>query len=180
MAINWKVNEAVQKVYEKDEAAIADIGRRFPLFLNLASQVKDEATLKLLSCLPEIDTVRKIETVLKEGVEEVEEAEEKAPAKKAPAKKAPAKRGRKKVEVEEEDEDFDDDEEEDEEEFDDDDDMDKDVDDEEDFDEEEDEEEPAPKKRTRKAPAKRPAKKAPAKRGTRRKKPVEDDDLAGF
>lgn len=172
MAINWKVNEAVQKVYEKDEAAIADIGRRFPLFLNLASQVKDEATLKLLSCLPEIDTVRKIETVLKEGVEEVEEAEEKAPAKKAPAKKAPAKRGRKKVEVEEEDEDFDDDDEE----FDDeDDDMDED-----DEDEEFDEEEPAPKKRTRKAPAKRPAKKAPAKRGTRRKKPVEDDDLAGF
>lgn len=176
MAINWKVNEAVQKVYEKDEAAIADIGRRFPLFLNLASQVKDEATLKLLSCLPEIDTVRKIETVLKEGVEEVEEAEEKAPAKKAPAKKAPVKRGRKKVEVEEEDEDFDD-EDEDEEEFDDDDDdMDEDDEDEE-FDEEE---EPAPKKRTRKAPAKRPAKKAPAKRGTRRKKPVEDDDLAGF
>ena len=80
-----------------------DIGRRFPLFANLAAQV-NEAGVAMLDCVPEYCTARKIESVLKGDVQESgdgddEAAEDEAPAKKpekeekkAPVKKAAAKK----------------------------------------------------------------------------------------
>ena len=111
MAKNWKCNEAVRAIQAGDKAAIQDIGRRFPLFANLAAQV-NEAGAAILDCVPEYCTARKIESVLKGDVpeveeDEVEEVEEKAPAKKAPAKKS-AKKAPAKKEVEEEEDDEDD------------------------------------------------------------------------
>lgn len=112
MAKNWKVGEAVKAIQAGNKEDIMDIGRRFPLFANLAAQV-NEAGVKMLDCVPEYCTARKIESVLKGDIQEAAEGEEEAveeetPApKKAPAKaekKAPAKKAAKK-EVEEDDED---------------------------------------------------------------------------
>ena len=110
MAKNWKVGEAVRAIQSGNKEDIMDIGRRFPLFANLAAQA-NEAGTKLLDCVPDYCTARKIESVLKgdiqetEGEVEAEEAEETpAPkkAEKAPAKKAPAKaKAKAKEEVEE-------------------------------------------------------------------------------
>ena len=110
MAKNWKVGEAVQAIKAGNKEDILDIGRRFPLFANLAAQV-NEAGVALLDCVPEYCTARKIESVLKGDVQEAAEgegegAEEEAPEKKAPAKtekKAPAKKAAKKAEEEEDD-----------------------------------------------------------------------------
>lgn len=111
MAKNWKVGEAVKAIQAGNKEDIQDIGRRFPLFANLAAQV-NEAGVALLDCVPDYCTARKIESVLKGDVQEAEtEAEETeedpAPApKKAekPAKKAPAKAKAKAKEEDEEDE----------------------------------------------------------------------------
>lgn len=108
MAKNWKVGEAVEAIKAGNKEDIMDIGRRFPLFLNLATQV-NEAGVALLNCVPDYCTARKIESVLKGDVQEApetdgEEVEEEAPATKKPEKKAPAKKAAKK-EVEEEEED---------------------------------------------------------------------------
>lgn len=112
MAKNWKVGEAVKAIKEGNKEDILDIGRRFPLFANLAAQV-NEAGVALLDCVPDYCTARKIESVLKDGVQESTEdenteettEEETKPVKKA-EKKAPAKKSAKKDEEEvEEDED---------------------------------------------------------------------------
>lgn len=103
MAKNWKVGEAVRAIQAGNKEDIMDIGRRFPLFANLAAQV-NEAGVAMLDCVPEYCTARKIESVLKGDVQESgdgedEAAEDEAPAKKpakeekkAPAKKAGAKK----------------------------------------------------------------------------------------
>ena len=103
MAKNWKVGEAVRAIQAGNKEDIMDIGRRFPLFANLAAQV-NEAGVAMLDCVPEYCTARKIESVLKGDVQESgdgddEAAEEEAPAKKpekeekkAPVKKAAAKK----------------------------------------------------------------------------------------
>lgn len=113
MAKNWKVGEAVRAIKSGNKEDILDIGRRFPLFANLAAQV-NEAGVTLLDCVPEYCSARKIESVLKDGVQESEdegteeEAKEEAkPVKKAADKdkKAPAKKAAKKAEKEEDDED---------------------------------------------------------------------------
>lgn len=112
MAKNWKVGEALRAIQSGNKEDILDIGRRFPLFANLAAQC-NEAGATLLDCVPEYCSARKIESVLKDGVQESteDEAEEEAPAKEAPKKaekKAPApKKAAKKVEEEEDDEDSD-------------------------------------------------------------------------
>lgn len=112
MAKNWKVGEAVKAIQSGNKEDILDIGRRFPLFANLAAQV-NEAGVTLLDCVPEYCSARKIESVLKgdvqestedEGAEE-EVKEEAKPAKKAAEKKAPAKKAAKKEVEEEDDED---------------------------------------------------------------------------
>ena len=100
MAKNWKVGEAVRAIKAGNKEDILDIGRRFPLFANLAAQV-NEAGVALLDCVPEYCSARKIESVLKGDVQESEDegAEETpAPEKKAPAKKAPTKKAAKKEE----------------------------------------------------------------------------------
>lgn len=103
MAKNWKVGEAVRAIQAGNKDDIMDIGRRFPLFANLAAQV-NEAGVAMLDCVPEYCTARKIESVLKGDVQESgdgedEAAEDEAPAKKpekeekkAPVKKAAAKK----------------------------------------------------------------------------------------
>lgn len=157
MAKNWKFGEAVREIMAGNKEAILDIGRRYPLFLNLASQVNEAGAL-LIDCVPDYCTARKIESVLKGEVTEkaeVEETEEEEETpKKKPAKKAPAKKA-KKAEPEEEDED------------------------EEDWDEEEDDEEE--EEETPKKPSKKPAKKAakPSKKPAKKSKksePEDDDD----
>lgn len=112
MAKNWKVGEAVRAIQSGNKEDIMDIGRRFPLFANLAAQV-NEAGVALLDCVPEYCSARKIESVLKGDVQETPETEteeevEEKPAKKAPAKeekKAPAKKAAKKVEEDDADDD---------------------------------------------------------------------------
>lgn len=111
MAKNWKFGEAVRAINSGDKEAILDIGRRFPLFANLAAQV-NEAGMQLIDCVPEYCSARKIESVLKGDVQEsegddteeaVEEEAPKAPAKKEKAEKAPAKKAPAKAAKKEED-----------------------------------------------------------------------------
>lgn len=101
MAKNWKVGEAARAIQAGNTADILDLGRRFPLFTVLVAQT-NEAGMKLLDCIPDYVSARKIESVLKGDAQETEadtedetteeeEAPKKAPAKKAPEKKAPAK-----------------------------------------------------------------------------------------
>ena len=47
MAKNWKVGEAVRAIKSGNKEDILDIGRRFPLFANLAAQV-NEAGVSML------------------------------------------------------------------------------------------------------------------------------------
>lgn len=116
MARNWKVGEAVRAIQAGNKEDILDIGRRFPLFANLAAKV-NEAGAELLDCVPDYCTARKIESVLKGDVQETEDdeaaAEDEAPAKaekKAPEKaaKKAEKKPAKKAAEDDEDEDDDD------------------------------------------------------------------------
>lgn len=113
MAKNWKVGEAVKAIKAGNKEDILDIGRRFPLFANLAAQV-NEAGIALLECVPEYCSARKIESVLKDGVQESsedegaeEEVEEKEEPKAKSAKKATEKKAapKKAAKVEEEEDD---------------------------------------------------------------------------
>ena len=117
MAKNWKVGEAARAIQAGNTADILDLGRRFPLFTVLVAQT-NEAGMKLLDCIPDYVSARKIESVLKGDAQETEAdtdaedevAEEEtpkkkeAPAKKAPEKKATAKPAKKAEPKEEEDE----------------------------------------------------------------------------
>ena len=165
MAKNWSAAEAARVVVEgTDKAAIQDIGRRFPLFLASASRGQ-EGLLEIIQTLnPDRITVRIIEKVLKEDVEDMpEDSEDEAATEEKPAsKKAPSgkksKGGKKKskpVEEEpEEDEDWDED-------------------DAEEEDEDEEEVEEKPKKKKKSAP-----KNKKSKGGKKKKKPepVEEED----
>ena len=99
MATNWTLSQALAKITEgTDKAAIQDIGRRFPLTaVALAEIGKNAGADKIIGALPSHITARKIESVLKDGVEQDSDAdvedtedEEEAPKKEAkkPAKKA--------------------------------------------------------------------------------------------
>lgn len=130
MAKNWTTAEAVKVIVEgKDKEAIQDIGRRFPL-LAVASAGGAQGLLEIIGALPDHQTARKIESVLKAGIEEVETEEEeveekeekkskgkakdkkkekaKGKAKKEKEKPTKGKGNKKKEEVEEEEEDFED------------------------------------------------------------------------
>ena len=106
MAKNWKVGEAVKAIKAGNKEDILDIGRRFPLFANLAAQV-NEAGVLLLECVPEYCSARKIESVLKGEVQDsteddvVNEEEKETPKK---AEKKPAKTDKKAAKKEEEEE----------------------------------------------------------------------------
>lgn len=109
MAKNWTMKEAAKEVLANNKEAIVDIGRRFPL--TMAAIIKtngNEGALDIINALPDHITARKIESVLKDGVQEIEEdetveeaVEEKEEKAEKPAKKAPAKKAPKKAEVEE-------------------------------------------------------------------------------
>ena len=115
MATNWTLSQALAKITEgTDKAAIQDIGRRFPLTaVALAEIGQNEGAAKIIGAVPSHITARKIESVLKDGVEQdsdvdVEDAEDEEEAPKKEAKKPVKKTAKAKTE-----EDADDDEEDD-------------------------------------------------------------------
>lgn len=111
MAKNWTMKEALEAVVTGNKEGLQDLGRRFPL--TAVALAKGDFTT-IINALPDHITARKIESVLKDGIQEsveddenveVEEevVEEKpAKAKKEKAAKKPAKD--EPVEEEEDDE----------------------------------------------------------------------------
>lgn len=116
MATNWTLSQALKKITEgTDKAAIQDIGRRFPLTaVALAEIGQNVGAAKIIGAVPSHITARKIESVLKDGVdqdadEEIEDDAAEEEEDKKPAKKT-AKKPVKKAEVDDsEDEDEEDD-----------------------------------------------------------------------
>lgn len=120
MAKNWNVAEAAKMLAgEYNAADIQDMGRRFPLTLNLMARVAAKAGEdfdKLMEAFPEHITARKIESALKQAVvEDVEsmiddedvpaavlKAEEKKVTKDKPAPKPKKAKLAKEEEIEEE------------------------------------------------------------------------------
>ena len=94
MAKNWKVGEAVRAIKSGNKEDILDIGRRFPLFANLAAQV-NEAGVSMLDCVPDYCTARKIESVLKGDIQEESEGDDEGSEDEVPTKKAPVKAEKK-------------------------------------------------------------------------------------
>lgn len=115
MATNWTLSQALAKITEgTDKAAIQDIGRRFPLTAVALAEIGQNAgAAKIIGAVPSHITARKIESVLKDGVEQdfdvdvddAEDTEDEAPKKevKKPAKKA----AKEKTEEDTDDEDDD-------------------------------------------------------------------------
>lgn len=111
MATNWTLSEALKKITEgTDKAAIQDIGRRFPLTaVALAEIGKNTGAVKIIGAVPSHITARKIESVLKDGVEQdsdvdIEDAEDEDETKK-PAKKTAKAKAEEDVDAEDEEED---------------------------------------------------------------------------
>lgn len=70
MAQNWNVKQALAAINKGDKEAIADIGRRFPLTSNILARIGEhQAAGELINALPDHITVRKIESILKDGVQ---------------------------------------------------------------------------------------------------------------
>lgn len=70
MAQNWNVKQALAAINKGDKEAIIDIGRRFPLTSNILARIgEDKAAGELIGALPDHITVRKIESILKDGVQ---------------------------------------------------------------------------------------------------------------
>ena len=110
MATNWTLAEATKEILAGNKEAIQDVGRRFPLTANaIASMGNNTGALTLINAMPDYITARKIEAILKDGVQESDDVEEEneetvkeeKPAKKEKAEKKPAKK-EKEVEPEEE------------------------------------------------------------------------------
>lgn len=109
MAVNWTMAAALKAVKENKKEAIVDLGRRFPLTLKALIECGDNSgAATIIGALPDHITVRKIESVLKDGVQEetdeddVEDTEqEEKSAKKEKAAKE--KKQAKKEESEEQD-----------------------------------------------------------------------------
>lgn len=112
MATNWTLSQALKKITEgTDTTAIQDIGRRFPLTAVALAEIGQNAgAAKIIGAVPSHITARKIEAVLKDGVEQDadadidEDEEEEKPEKKAVDKKA-AKTKTKAVDEDDSDED---------------------------------------------------------------------------
>ena len=115
MATNWTLSQALAKITEgTDKAAIQDIGRRFPLTtVALAEIGKNAGAAKIIGALPSHITARKIESVLKDGVEQdsdsdVEDTEDEEETPKKEVKKPAKKAAKEKTEEDAEDEEKDD------------------------------------------------------------------------
>ena len=104
MATNWTMSQATKAILAGNKEAIVDIGRRFPLTANaIAAMGNNEGALTIISALPDYITARKIESVLKDGVQESEEEVEEEVVEEKPVKKEKAaKKPAKKVEETEE------------------------------------------------------------------------------
>ena len=108
MAKNWTMKEALEAVATGNKEGLQDLGRRFPLTI-IALAKGDIETI--INALPDYITARKIESVLKDGVQEtsdddnVEVEEEVVEEKPAKAKKEKAAKKPAKEEQVEEDED---------------------------------------------------------------------------
>ena len=84
MATNWNVKQAYAAINDGNKEAIIDIGRRFPLSLNILSKINENnPAVSLINALPEHITVRKIEQILKGDIEEGEEGAVEATAEEA-------------------------------------------------------------------------------------------------
>lgn len=113
MATNWTLAGATKEILAGNKEAIQDVGRRFPLTANaIASMGNNQGALTLINAMPDYITARKIEAILKDGVQESDDVEEvieteeedvkeEKPAKKEKAEKKPAKK-EKEVEPKEE------------------------------------------------------------------------------
>ena len=105
MATNWTMSQATKAILAGNKEAIVDIGRRFPLTANaIAAMGNNEGALAIINALPDHITARKIESVLKDGVQESEEEAEEEVVKEKPAKKEkaankPAKKAEETEEV---------------------------------------------------------------------------------
>lgn len=102
MAKNWSLKEAANEILAGNKEAIVDVGRRFPLTANaIAAMGKNDGALTIIGALPDHISARKIESVLKDGVQEIDDEAEEEVAEEKPAKKEkaakPAKEDKKPV-----------------------------------------------------------------------------------
>lgn len=104
MAKNWKANELIEEIQNGNKDAIFDAGRRFPIFTTFAAKGNIEGLVEIIKALPDYITVRKIETILKENVQPIEdeEEEEEEPKKKATKAKAKKEEAEEEAELDEE------------------------------------------------------------------------------
>lgn len=115
MATIWTLSQALAKITEgTDKAAIQDIGRRFPLTaVALAEIGNNVGAAKIIGAVPSHITARKIESVLKDCVEQdsdvdVEDTEDEEEAPKKEVKKPAKKTAKAKTEEDAEDDEEDD------------------------------------------------------------------------
>lgn len=108
MAKNWTMAEAAKAVKTNDMVAIADLGKRFPLMMNLLTRGiagDGDAVAELFEAIPEYLTANKVNTAIKNVVDDGEiEDDEEEDAVEEPKKKEQVK---KSAEVTEDDEDED-------------------------------------------------------------------------
>lgn len=91
MAKNWSLKEAANEILAGNKEAIVDVGRRFPLTANaIAAMGKNDGALIIIGALPDHISARKIESVLKDGVQEIDDEAEEEVAVEKPAKKEKA------------------------------------------------------------------------------------------
>ena len=93
MATNWSLFEGAKAILGGDNAAIAELGKRFPqTTVAIASMGNNEGAMKIFGALPVHVTMRKVESVLKGEIvdsdEDSDDTEDEAP-------KAKSTRGRK-------------------------------------------------------------------------------------
>lgn len=73
MAQNWSLFEGAKAILANDEAAIAELGKRFPLTtVAIASMGNNASAMKIFEALPINVTMRKVEANLKDGVDVTE------------------------------------------------------------------------------------------------------------
>lgn len=73
MATNWSLFDGAKAILANDEAAIAELGKRFPLTtVAIAAMGNNENAMKIFEALPINVTMRKVEANLKGGVEDTD------------------------------------------------------------------------------------------------------------
>lgn len=79
MAENWTLNDGAKAILANNEAAILELGKRFPLTTTaIASMGNNEGAMKIFGALPINVTMRKVEANLKDGVVSDEDGDEDA------------------------------------------------------------------------------------------------------